>query len=116
VPGFIPAAWLCGLVAGSIASFFSALAASAFLAVLGFYFLALLAFSVFLGARERSAAVSLWLPLVYLTVHLGAGAGQLWEAVTGQSFPAEGKKNGRPLSSNADPATNAVQHDWSHAA
>jgi cellulose synthase/poly-beta-1,6-N-acetylglucosamine synthase-like glycosyltransferase len=81
--GFVPAAWVCGLVVGVMAAPFSLVAAVGYLSVLATYALCVLACAARLGARERSVAVAALVPLVIGTIHLGAGVGQIWEAAQG---------------------------------
>jgi hypothetical protein len=58
--------------------------------VLGVYALAVLLFSAGLVLRERRPALLVWLPLVFPTIHLGAGAGILQELLTGpERLPAD---------------------------
>jgi succinoglycan biosynthesis protein ExoA len=84
VPGFVPAIWASGLVGGLVAAAFSQYAAVAYVTCLAIYGICVLGFSVGLGWRERSLVVTAWLPLVYVTIHLGAATGLLWEMAIGR--------------------------------
>jgi succinoglycan biosynthesis protein ExoA len=75
LPGFVPAAFLAGVVAGALLACVSSLLALAYAAVLGTYSAALLLFSIALCVRERDARLLPLFPLVFLTIHVGAGAG-----------------------------------------
>jgi GT2 family glycosyltransferase len=84
VGGFVPALFLAGLLGGPVLAHFVPLAGVAWLGGLAAYALVLLAFSIALGLRRREAGLVPLLPLVFLAIHLGAGAGQLWEALAGR--------------------------------
>jgi succinoglycan biosynthesis protein ExoA len=116
IPGFIPAVWACGLAGGLLAAAFSPLAAATYFIGLAIYAICVLSFSVSLGLRERSLVVTAWLPLVYVTIHLGAATGLLWEMVIGQRVPRYLVEEQLPI----DPATDSLpiqpRHDVSKAA
>jgi succinoglycan biosynthesis protein ExoA len=116
VPGFLPAVWLCGLIVGALASFFSPLVAAGYLAALALYLGCVLAFSVGLGVRQRTFVVGVWLPLVYVTIHLGAGVGLVWEAVQVGRMTTGGDRRGmrKPATSTAE--LDQARRDWSEAA
>jgi succinoglycan biosynthesis protein ExoA len=79
VPGFVPAVFLAGLVAGPVLACCSSWLAGAYLAGLGLYGLIVLGFSTALALGCRQPQLAAWLPLVFAAIHLGAGAGQWWE-------------------------------------
>jgi succinoglycan biosynthesis protein ExoA len=83
VPGFVPAAFLAGVVCGAPLACWSSLLALLYIGVLGLYAAVLLLFSVVLCARQREARLLPLLPLVFLTIHLGAGAGVWCEFLMG---------------------------------
>jgi succinoglycan biosynthesis protein ExoA len=83
LPGFVPAAFLAGVVAGSLLACVSSLLAVVYAAVLGIYGATLLLFSIALCVRERDARLLPLFPLVYLTIHVGAGAGVWCELLLG---------------------------------
>ena len=83
LPCFLPAAFLAGLVVGAVVSFFSPWLAATYGAVVALYALAVLLGSAAAAAKARNLRLLPWLPLVFATIHLGAGAGILREAVAG---------------------------------
>jgi succinoglycan biosynthesis protein ExoA len=98
LPGFVPAAFLAGVVAGLPLACWIPLLAMMYLSVLGVYGAALLFSSLALSMRARDVGLLPVLPLVFLTIHAGAGAG-VWrellsalhrrpvEAVTQEGMP-----------------------------
>lgn len=89
LPGFVPAAFLAGLVVGPLAAYGSALLALLFLGVLGVYGAVLLFFSFALCVRNRDMRLLPHFPLVFLTIHVGAGAGVWCEFLMGPPPPPE---------------------------
>ena len=87
LPGFLPAAFLTGLVLGPAAAALAPPLAYAYAGAVGLYALAVLFTSAALAAREREPGLLPLLPPVFLAVHLGAGAGLLWEMVGGRRPP-----------------------------
>ncbi|MGH7171798.1 MAG: glycosyltransferase family 2 protein [Gemmataceae bacterium] len=87
--GFMPAAFLAGVVAGPLLAYWSPLLALLYAGVLGVYGAALLLFSLALGVRERDARLLPLLPLVFLAIHAGAGAGVWGELLLGPGKPPE---------------------------
>jgi len=83
LPGFLPAAFLAGVVAGALLACMSSLLALVYAAVLGIYTTTLLLFSIALCVREREAKLLPLFPLVFLTIHVGAGAGVWCELLQG---------------------------------
>jgi succinoglycan biosynthesis protein ExoA len=83
LPGFVPAAFLAGVVAGPLAAWCSPLLLGVYLGVLGVYALALLLCSLTLSVRERDIRLLPLLPLVFLAIHAGAGAGVWCELLKG---------------------------------
>jgi hypothetical protein len=82
LPGFLPAVLLAGLAAGPLCGWWGGALAATWLGGAAAYALAVLAFSVALGGREREPALVPLFPFVFLAIHLGAGAGQWTEALT----------------------------------
>ncbi len=84
-PGsFVPACFVAGLVVGPICALFSPILAAVFFGCVAFY--AALVLLVSLGValtHPRGWRMAPWLPLVFLAVHLGAGAGVLEEVLLG---------------------------------
>jgi cellulose synthase/poly-beta-1,6-N-acetylglucosamine synthase-like glycosyltransferase len=87
LPGFLPAAFVCGLLAGPVAGWLAPPLAMVYGGVVAVYLLTLLAASAVLAVRAREAALLPLLPAVFAAIHLGAGAGILWEAVCGRRPP-----------------------------
>jgi succinoglycan biosynthesis protein ExoA len=88
VGSLVPALFLLGLAAGTVLAWFSSWLALAFGSALGCYALIVLAVSLSLSLREGDATLFGWLLLVFPTIHLGAGAGLLWEWLAGLPFAA----------------------------
>jgi succinoglycan biosynthesis protein ExoA len=83
LPGFLPAAFLGGVIAGPLFVWLFPVLAPVYGGVLGVYALTLLLVSVALGVRERDLRLLPLLPLVFLAIHGGAGWGIWWEVLTG---------------------------------
>jgi succinoglycan biosynthesis protein ExoA len=94
LPGFVPAAFLAGVVFGPLLALWSAWLGLLYAGLLGAYALAVLACSVVLAVRARELALLPLLPPVFLAVHLGAGAGLWWEALTGSARPVQAPADG----------------------
>lgn len=82
--GFVPAFFLLGLLAGPLLGLISPWLALTYAATLGLYAFLVAIASLSIACQERSPRVLAWLPLVFPTIHLGAGAGQVLEWL----FPA----------------------------
>jgi len=82
---FLPAMFLLGLVVGSVAAWLSAWLALAYGSVIGLYAATVLGVSVALSLKARDVHLLPRLPLVFATIHFGAGAGVLLEALAGAS-------------------------------
>jgi succinoglycan biosynthesis protein ExoA len=80
---FLPAAFLAGVAAGPLLACWSSLAAFLYAAGLGVYGATLLLFSLVLCLRERDLRLLPLLPLIFLTIHAGAGAGIWGELLLG---------------------------------
>ncbi|HTU16661.1 MAG TPA: glycosyltransferase family 2 protein [Gemmataceae bacterium] len=89
LPGFVPAAFLAGVVAGSLLACWSSLLGLLYAGVLGVYGAALLLFSLALVVRQRDVRLLPLLPLIFLTIHAGAGAGVWCELLLGPRKPPE---------------------------
>jgi succinoglycan biosynthesis protein ExoA len=87
----LPAVFLGGVVAGSMLACWSFLLALIYAVVLGTYAATLLLFSAALCMRQRDIRLLPILPLVFLAIHAGAGAGAWCEFLLGSS-PARGRK------------------------
>jgi succinoglycan biosynthesis protein ExoA len=88
VPGFLPAAFLAGVVLGPLFALVSPWLGLFYAGVLGAYAVAVLAYSVALAARAREPALLPLLPAVFLAVHFGSAVGLWWEALCGSARPA----------------------------
>jgi succinoglycan biosynthesis protein ExoA len=89
LPGFVPAAFLAGVVIGPLLAGWSSLLGLLYLGVLGVYGATLLLFSLALGVRQRDASLVPIFPLVFLAIHAGAGAGVWCELLLGPRRPPE---------------------------
>jgi polysaccharide deacetylase family protein (PEP-CTERM system associated) len=95
-----PAAFLAGLMVGPAVGLFAPSLLAAYASVVGLYVLVVLAASLAIALKGRDWRLLPWLPLVFVTVHCGAGAGLLLEAArhlgrrrwaaTRSGLPAEG--------------------------
>ena len=80
---FIPAAWLAGLLAGPLLSMAWPVLWWIYGGGIAIYLAVVLATSVAISARRREPGLLGWLPLVFSTVHAGAGWGVLAELARG---------------------------------
>jgi succinoglycan biosynthesis protein ExoA len=83
LPIFVPAAFLLGLIAGPVLSWFSTWLGAVYAGTLGLYALLVGLACANSARRTNDLRVAAWLPLVFVTIHLGAGAGILLEWTTG---------------------------------
>jgi polysaccharide deacetylase family protein (PEP-CTERM system associated) len=83
LPSLAPAVFLLGVIVGAVAAWFSSAAAVLYLGVIGAYSLGVLVTSLMLAWRTQDVRLLSWLPLVFVTIHAGAGAGLLKEAFAG---------------------------------
>jgi polysaccharide deacetylase family protein (PEP-CTERM system associated) len=80
LPGFVPGAFVAGLLLGpALACLFGALW-YAYAGAVALYAAIVLGTSLSLAIREREPSFAGWLPLVFATVHVGAGWGLLLES------------------------------------
>lgn len=87
LPGFIPGAFVAGLLLGPLLALLFSPLWFVYLGTLAVYALLVLGTSATLASRRRELALAVWLPLVFTTVHVGSGWGLLWEAVAGRAGP-----------------------------
>jgi len=90
IGSLLPAAFTAGCIVGLPLSFVSGWLATAYLATLGVYAVAVLAASAAIGLRSGNRRLLPWLPLLFLTIHLASGTGALLEAAhlgRNASFP-----------------------------
>lgn len=85
--GFVPAAFLAGLVIGPLLSLLIPLLWLVYGGVLALYLLLVLGFSAGIAARQRDVRLFPRLAAVFATIHLGAGVGQWWEILAGHGRP-----------------------------
>lgn len=81
--GFLPAAFLAGVVAGPLIACWSWPLALLYFSVLGIYAATLFLFSVVLCVRERDVRLLPLFPPSFLAIHAGAGAGVWTELLVG---------------------------------
>ncbi len=79
LPCLLPAAFVLGIFAGLIAAWLSPMLATAYWSILALYAVVVLLTGTWLSMRARKLWLLPWLPLVFVTIHLGAGAGILRE-------------------------------------
>lgn len=89
LPAFVPAAFLAGLVIGPLLACWSSLLGLLYAGVLGVYGAALLLAGLRLSVRQRDVQLLSLLPLVFLAIHAGAGAGVWSELLLGPRKPPE---------------------------
>jgi glycosyltransferase involved in cell wall biosynthesis len=83
LPCFVPAAFVLGLAVGPALALAMPWLGAAYLGVLALYALIVLLGSAAIAVRTRDLRLLPWLPLVFATVHGGAGAGILRELLLG---------------------------------
>lgn len=93
----LPAGFLAGALAGPSLAYWNHSLALLYAAVLGIYGAILLLFSIALSVRERDVRLMPLLPLVFLMIHAGAGAGVWCELLLG-SPPAVAAPSTKELS------------------
>ncbi len=81
--GFLPGLFVLGLLMGPWLALLFAPLCGLFVGALLLYVLLVVSFSLGLAWRHRQPCFMLLCPLVFLTVHLGAGWGLVWETVVG---------------------------------
>ena len=80
---FLPGLFVLGCVAGFVMAWFSWWLAAAYAVAMALYCAVVLLGSAAVATARRDAAILPWLPLVFATIHFGAGAGLLWELGAG---------------------------------
>ncbi|MBC8876210.1 MAG: glycosyltransferase family 2 protein [Planctomycetes bacterium] len=95
---FLPGLFVLGCIIGPGLAWLSTWLLRVYLGAILTYVLIVLATSVVIAIRQRKLAVLSWLPLVFLAIHLGAGAGMLVEAICGarQSSDSDAPLAARP--------------------
>jgi GT2 family glycosyltransferase len=79
--GFVPAAFVLGVLAGPSLAARSPWLAGLYAGTLGLYALVVILTSLLIALRARDWRLLPWLPLVFLAIHCGAGTGILVESV-----------------------------------
>ena len=79
---FVPAAFVLGVALGPAVAWLSPWLAVTYAGTLAAYALVVLLASVVLAVKARDLRLLPWLPLVFLAIHFGAGAGIVLEAFT----------------------------------
>ena len=87
LPGFVPAAFLAGLILGPLLACLLAPLWFVYLGAITAYASLVCSASLQCVARSRQPALFALLPAVFVTVHLGAGWGQCWEGIVGLFAP-----------------------------
>ncbi len=80
---FVPAAFVLGVAIGPALAWLSPWLAALYAGGVGLYALVVTLASLCLAVRARDVRLLPWLPLVFLAIHFGAGAGLLLEGVAG---------------------------------
>jgi succinoglycan biosynthesis protein ExoA len=75
LPIFVPAVFLLGFLAGPVLAWFSTGLGLVYASALGLYALLIGLACATIARRTADLRAAAWLPLVFLTIHLGAGAG-----------------------------------------
>jgi cellulose synthase/poly-beta-1,6-N-acetylglucosamine synthase-like glycosyltransferase len=83
VPIFVPAAFVLGVALGPALARLSPWLALAYAGALGLYATLLLLATAACVLRSGDRRIAAWLPLVFLTIHVGAGCGLLQELFAG---------------------------------
>ena len=81
----MPALFVLFVVLGGVVSFFLPIVRLPYFGVLGFYLAAIFFFAGQAAIQERKPALLLLMPLVFATIHCGAGFGLLQECIFGSS-------------------------------
>jgi polysaccharide deacetylase family protein (PEP-CTERM system associated) len=82
---FVPALFLLGLIAGGLLSICNTWLAMVYAGVLSLYAATVGLTSVTIALRARDVRSLPWLPLVFATIHVGAGTG-IWRELAGSWF------------------------------
>jgi succinoglycan biosynthesis protein ExoA len=79
----LPGLLVLGCIVGFGMAWLSNWLATVYSASMALYFIIVLAGSLIAAIKRRDFGAMMWLPLVFVTIHVGAGAGLLWEALFG---------------------------------
>lgn len=88
---FAPAAFVLGVLIGPALAWLSPWLAGVYAGALGLYALVVALASLFLAVRARDPRLLPWLPLAFLAIHFGAGAGLLMEGIPGAARRGGGR-------------------------
>ena len=103
-----PALFLLGLAAGPMLALFSWWLGLAYLASVGLYAAIVALVSITLAGRQGEPRLLPWLPPVFAAVHVGAGAGLLWEGLAGLRATTSAAA-AAPLARRAQPAQRSMK-------
>ena len=83
INSYLPGVFVLGCIAGCVLVWLSSYLAVAYLATLTAYTAIVLCTSGAVALQRRDTAILPWLPLVFITIHVGAGVGILHETLLG---------------------------------
>jgi succinoglycan biosynthesis protein ExoA len=87
LPGFVPAAFLAGVVIGPLLACLLPILWLVYGGTLALYVALVVAVSAAIAVRQRDVALMPRLAAVFATLHVGAGVGVWWEILAGRSGP-----------------------------
>jgi succinoglycan biosynthesis protein ExoA len=105
---FVPAAFVAGLVIGLPLAWLSPWLRVVYLGTLSLYAVAVVAASLAIALRPGKVRLLPYLPLVFLTVHLGSGTGVLLELIGGLFRRREPASPGSGIESPAAPTVGPI--------
>jgi succinoglycan biosynthesis protein ExoA len=82
-PSLMPALFVLGLAVGCILAAFSTWIAAVYAGLGGVYATIVFAVATVIAMRSQDWRVGIWLPLVFVTIHVGAGVGLIKEWIRG---------------------------------
>ncbi len=101
----LPGVFVLGCIFGFGLAWTSSWLAAVYAAAMATYFIIVIVGSLIAAAKLRDTRASAWLPLVFLTIHLGAGAGLLWEVVISRRSWASASSLPGPRTQDPRPKT-----------
>jgi succinoglycan biosynthesis protein ExoA len=97
LPCFAPALWLAFVITGAMVAGFAASFAYVYVLLLLAYLAVIFATSIYLAWRASRFSFIFWLPLVFLTLHAGAGAGAWREVFRGRGGQGDAAVSSRSV-------------------